>query len=44
MSAQVDTNTCAICSLNKDSEWFWEAHQVVNNTSVWCLNAKRKDE
>jgi hypothetical protein len=43
MSAQVVINICAICSLDKDSEWFWEAHQIMSDRTVWCINAKRKD-
>jgi uncharacterized protein YbaR (Trm112 family) len=35
------TNLCPVCSLEKDLEWFWEAHQTMSDGRIWCVNAKR---
>lgn len=32
---------CTVCSLDKESEWFWNAHQTMSDGKIWCVNAKR---
>lgn len=34
-------NTCDKCYMSKDSDYFWEAHQTMQDGRVWCVNAKR---
>ena len=32
---------CNVCGLSKESEWFWNAHQIMSDGKMWCVNAKR---
>jgi hypothetical protein len=34
-------NTCVVCNLDKESEWFWDAHQTMSDGRIWCVNAKK---
>jgi hypothetical protein len=34
-------NNCPICNLDKESDWFWNAHQTMSDGKIWCVNAKR---
>lgn len=34
-------NICDKCYMSKESDYFWEAHQTMQDGRVWCVNAKR---
>jgi hypothetical protein len=34
-------NICDKCYMSKESEYFWEAHQTMQDGNIWCVNAKR---
>ena len=34
-------NICDKCYMSKESDYFWEAHQTMQDGKVWCVNAKR---
>lgn len=34
-------NKCSVCYMSKESEYFWEAHQTMQDGTIWCVNAKR---
>ena len=33
---------CEKCHMEKNSDWFWEAHQTMSNGTIWCVNAKER--
>ena len=34
-------NSCTVCNLDKTNDWFWDAHQTMNDGKVWCVNGKK---
>jgi hypothetical protein len=37
----MNVDQCEVCSLSKESDWFWNAHQTMSDGKIWCVNAKR---
>jgi len=33
---------CSKCYLSNESDWFWEAHQTMQDGSIWCVNGKTR--
>lgn len=35
-------NICEKCNMSKESDWFWEAHQTMSDSTIWCVNARAR--
>lgn len=33
---------CEKCHMEKNSDWFWEAHQTMSDGRIWCVNSRAR--
>ena len=33
---------CETCHMDKNSDWFWEAHQTMSDGAIWCVNGRAR--
>ena len=42
MSAQVDIKKCPTCHLELTDDTFWEYHQTMQDSNIWCVKKRSR--